>query len=119
MRVADNRSKPKINIKDFPEFFLGKKNCFDCKNFKMKIPVVRVFGRLKMIFCNQHKPEQNPVARCSKNLLLKEDNIKKNGNIMEAEYVFTYNRWKSLKRGELDKDWTFANVCTSYESMLD
>lgn len=111
--------KKKIDLYLYPEFFPGEKSCFDCKNFKMKIPVVKIFGRPKMIFCNQNNKAQNPIARCSKNLLLKEDNIRKNGNIIEAKYVFTDDRWESVKRGELDKDWTFANVCWEYESMLD
>jgi hypothetical protein len=62
---------------------------------------------------------KNQRARCVKHLLLKEDTLIKNGNICEGAYHFTAYRWKEIKKGNMDKDWSFANICSEYDSMLD
>ena len=118
-----------------PDHFSGPKSCFNCFHFKMKVPVIRVaFGgkdgqeptsrrpMLRFYTDNRGRArgEHDPVARCVLGNLIRGDWSKNNeGNVMEGEYVFSHHRWANIKKGIMDKDWSFANRCSDYKSMLD
>jgi hypothetical protein len=96
-----------MRLEDFPNIYTGEKNCFDCKNFKAKVPV-KADGLIKY---------DESKVRCTKGFILREPSTRK--GLREPIYFFSWKMWSRIKNGWRHFEWGVANVCGDFESMLD
>lgn len=94
-----------MRLADFPNIYPGEKNCFDCKHFKMKVPV-RADGLIEYV---------KGKARCIKGFILRELTGRK--GLREPVFSFSNVTWDRIRDGWRHAEWGAANVCDDFEDM--